>query len=94
MTREVLMTGFHRPAAIVALIVAAQLGGCTTEPVPTYSYYTVPCLPTAAVGAPPAANAAAGGESLAAAPLSAPAVTAPSTPAAPNASLEIGRAHV
>jgi hypothetical protein len=63
--------GRHALAAITA-IAAAQLAGCTYQPVPTYSYQLVPCP----VGATPFSSAASPGESPPTAPVPAPAPVA------------------
>jgi hypothetical protein len=49
--------------ALGAGVIAAQLAGCSSQAVPAFSYYPVPCPPTAVAGAPPASNAASPEES-------------------------------
>ena len=68
-------------AALAAPVLAVLLAGCVAEPLPTYSYYPVPCPPTVPVAAPQAtAPPAAGAPPTAAAPTT---LTAP--PAAASA---------
>jgi hypothetical protein len=73
--------------ALGAAVIAAQLAGCSFQTAPAYSYYPVPCPPTAAAGSPPAPNVVSPEESppSATAPPSAPAAGAPTAPGAPAA---------
>ena len=57
MTREVTMTGSSIKASIVAVSAAALLAACTDPAVPTYSYYSAPCPPTAGATPLPATSA-------------------------------------
>jgi uncharacterized membrane protein YgcG len=84
MARGEIMTGSHTLTATVAVIAAALLAGCAEQPVPTYSYYAVPCPPTAAIGAAPAPDAGPATAGTAPPPASAPPPAAASQPVAPR----------
>jgi hypothetical protein len=72
------MVTHYLPALAAAMIASVQLAGCSS--VPAYSYYPVPCSPTAAAGASPAPNTASQTLPSASVPTSAPAVGAPGAP--------------
>jgi len=73
----------YAPALAAAMIAAVQLAGCSS--VPAYSYYPVPCPPSAAAATPPAPNAASQSPLSATVPPSAPAAGAPTASGAPDA---------
>jgi uncharacterized membrane protein YgcG len=79
---EVFMSNRRILTAIVALIAAGQLAGCTYQPIPAYSYQLVPCTPTASVGAPAASDAASPEKIPATTPPPANALNAPPVPGA------------